>query len=415
MERKFKYLKSYQIQSLLFLNQQKKIDFTPDYQRESVWTKSQKQLLIDSLFLELDIPKIYLREINREGFEYEVVDGQQRLRSIFEFLDNKFPLPNESDPVENVEIAGKYYFDLPTTQQMFFNNQTLDVVFLSKGYSDDDIDEMFLRLQNGTPLNAAEKRRAVNSKMVEVVKELATHKVYSFAGFTNKRFAYEDVSAKILHQFLLNYIADIKPASIKRTYEINKDLTSVNSTVNNVKKVFNFITSAFKGTANPKLKKYAFISLSFVIHNLLSEYTLGNYADEFGHAYLRFEQNRLYNESLPEEEQNPRLLAFADAARSDSLQDMEYRVEIYKEMILREIPQLELKDPTRTYSQEQRLLIFLKNDGKCANCEKKCDQDNFHADHIIPHSRGGKTSIENGQLLCPECNLKKSSNHANPA
>ena len=61
----------------------------PDVQRELVWTKSQNQLLIDSLFKDFDIPKIYFRDIEVDGKRaYAVIDGQQRLNAIFS--SNKF-------------------------------------------------------------------------------------------------------------------------------------------------------------------------------------------------------------------------------------------------------------------------------------------------------------------------------------
>ncbi len=42
------------------------------------------------------------------------------------------------------------------------------------------------------------------------------------------------------------------------------------------------------------------------------------------------------------------------------------------------------------------------------NCEgKKCDWDNWEADHIVAWSKGGKTIVENGQVACPECNSSK--------
>ena len=61
---------------LFSLNRRREqINTNPDYQRPSVWTKNQKQLLIDSILRDYDVPKIYLHEIDKEKFD--VVDGQQ--------------------------------------------------------------------------------------------------------------------------------------------------------------------------------------------------------------------------------------------------------------------------------------------------------------------------------------------------
>ena len=58
----------------------KKIDTNPDYQRPAVWTRAQKQLLIDSILRDYDVPKIYLHEKGNDN--YDVIDGQQRIRTI---------------------------------------------------------------------------------------------------------------------------------------------------------------------------------------------------------------------------------------------------------------------------------------------------------------------------------------------
>lgn len=60
----------------------------------------------------------------------------------------------------------------------------------------------------------------------------------------------------------------------------------------------------------------------------------------------------------------------------------------------------------RTFSTNQKRALFILADGKCRVCGKDLPED-WHADHIKPYSRGGKTDIINGQALCPECNLKK--------
>ncbi len=74
-------------------------ELDPDYQRISdVWTKSKKQLLIDSLLNGFDIPKIYLYELNppkRQGervYRYAIVDGKQRLEAIWIFMNDDLPL-----------------------------------------------------------------------------------------------------------------------------------------------------------------------------------------------------------------------------------------------------------------------------------------------------------------------------------
>ena len=63
------------------------------FQRGSVWTREQEQFLIDTLIKSLDIPKLYFWDVKNEGvYDYSVVDGQQRLTTIFRFLNNELEL-----------------------------------------------------------------------------------------------------------------------------------------------------------------------------------------------------------------------------------------------------------------------------------------------------------------------------------
>jgi len=62
----------------------------------------------------------------------------------------------------------------------------------------------------------------------------------------------------------------------------------------------------------------------------------------------------------------------------------------------------------RRFSPSERLALYLAADGKCQLCGKPLDQD-FHADHVHPYSKGGETDVINGQALCSECNIKKGS------
>lgn len=60
----------------------------------------------------------------------------------------------------------------------------------------------------------------------------------------------------------------------------------------------------------------------------------------------------------------------------------------------------------RRFNTTQRSALWLAADGKCQQCGDELPDD-FHADHIVPHSKGGATDVINGQALCPTCNLRK--------
>jgi len=64
---------------------------------------------------------------------------------------------------------------------------------------------------------------------------------------------------------------------------------------------------------------------------------------------------------------------------------------------------------SRTFSKRQRLYARLLSGNICQKCSAVLDNE-FHADHVYPHSLGGKTILKNCQALCAACNLKKSNN-----
>ena len=81
------------------------IDLNPDFQRNFVWNSIQKSRLIESILLRIPLPMFYFAE--EEDGLISVVDGLQRLTTIKEFMDNKFPLKNLEYLKETCE--GKYY------------------------------------------------------------------------------------------------------------------------------------------------------------------------------------------------------------------------------------------------------------------------------------------------------------------
>src|ERR1700678_4028506 len=64
-----------------------RIDLDADYQREKIWSREDQEKLIDSIIQNIDIPKLYLARVKEnENFDYECIDGKQRMTTILNFL-----------------------------------------------------------------------------------------------------------------------------------------------------------------------------------------------------------------------------------------------------------------------------------------------------------------------------------------
>lgn len=126
----------------------------PDFQREEVWPESKKQLLVDSILHGWHLPKFYFKK--QEDGSVDCVDGQQRLTAIFEFFDEQLVL---SEPSQK-EFGATIYSDLPDEVSDAFDDFEIEIEEIEDATSE-ELEELFRRLQLGTPLNTAEKINAV--------------------------------------------------------------------------------------------------------------------------------------------------------------------------------------------------------------------------------------------------------------
>lgn len=151
-------LQQYYVHDFINWNQEKVLKLNPDFQRRDVWTPQAKVFLIDTILREMPIPKIFIRttiDSRTKKSMREVVDGQQRLRAILDFSNDKFPLTSRAG-----EYGGKRYSELPEEAKDIFLTYPLAVDQLVNA-SDTDVLEVFARLNSyNVSLNPAEKRHA---------------------------------------------------------------------------------------------------------------------------------------------------------------------------------------------------------------------------------------------------------------
>jgi hypothetical protein len=147
------------------------LDMDPPYQRRSVWNQKYKDYFVDTILINYPAPAIFLFEnMSPDGrVTYAVVDGKQRLTTIFEFIKDTFPLSVEA---EKTNLRGKYFKDLEDEVKRGFWSYTFMIENLP---SDDEhiINDIFDRLnRNSARLTPQELRHArFDGKFIEKVEE----------------------------------------------------------------------------------------------------------------------------------------------------------------------------------------------------------------------------------------------------
>src|SRR5690349_14585348 len=124
---------------------QKRLDLQPNFQRGEVWGKGKKQRLIDSILRGWHIPPIHVIQI-RDSDKQEVLDGQQRLVAIRDFIDGEFPINGNQPPFQDYisDLDGMYWYDLPDVIKAYIEDFTIRILTISD-YQPGEPGELFYR------------------------------------------------------------------------------------------------------------------------------------------------------------------------------------------------------------------------------------------------------------------------------
>ena len=167
-------IKEITIQDLIELFESKKLNLNPPYQRNEIWSMAAKKLLIDSIKRGYSIPNFFFLE--KESGVFEVVDGQQRIRTIINFYNKLFPFHR------------KDFYDSEIFPE--FLDYKLVVVNLKHTSSDEAIEEFYARVNStGMKLNRPELKKAeyYNTRFLNLLETLASNEKFSLLElFTEK-------------------------------------------------------------------------------------------------------------------------------------------------------------------------------------------------------------------------------------
>lgn len=330
------------------------LDIRPPYQREFIYNDTQRKLVIDTVLKGYPLNVMYWAV--REDGGYEIIDGQQRTISICQYINRDF------------SYNGRYFHNLQSNEMAKIFNY-----------------ELMIYLCTGTPSDKLEWFKTINIAGEKLYPQELLNAVYHGSWVSDaKRYFSKNgcVAYQIGHKYL-------KKVAIRQEY----------------------LETAIKWISNDNIKEYMaehqhrddagelylyFKKIIDWVEFLFPVYRREMKGIEWGVLYNKYHTNTNLNPAKFEKE--IKILMMND--------EIESRSGIYYYVFDRKVRYLNL----RSFSNNQKRAKYEEQSCICPICKEKYEFEEMDGDHITPWSDGGRTIADNLQMLCRECNRRKS-NH----
>lgn len=331
-----------------------KLDIRPIYQREFIYKPENERAVIDTILKERPLNLIYWV---KNGNNYEVLDGQQRILSICRFLDHKYHIMLNNE---------KEYWDTLFKEDLDkITNYELDVYICE-----------------GTEKEILDWFKTINIKGKELNKQELLNATHTGAWLTDAKryFSKPNCAAKGLGEEYIN-------ASVERQEYLETALNWINN-----EDIQGYMV-AHRLDANAKELCDYFVNVIEWIKNTFPNRHECMQGINWGSLYNQYGATIYDTAKLEQEIQT---LMIDD--------DVTKKLGIYPYVITRDAKYLNI----RMFSEGQKQAVYEKQKGICLKCGNCFELKEMEADHITPWIEGGKTILENCQILCRTCNRMKS-------
>lgn len=401
----------------------------PEYQRGAVWTERQQGKFLDSIFRGYPVPAIFLRAIEHQGLRgthstFELIDGQQRLRAVSDFMSHDISLPPLTGigrlrlppkvAAEAAPWAGRTWNELTPVLQDQLKQAKFRVFVVEHPTNDDEVRDLFIRLQAGTALTRQQIRDAWPgpvSPFVESIGGKGRHGARSaLLSMVDKRgdrnqednatdpwVAHRQTCAQLLSVFLARerdpyarpriLAEDLdelyhESSAFEPTGEVARRFRD---SLNMSERVFEVAAAKLAGSKR-KWKKVHIFAVFSVVQDILRLPAI-----PFNDANLGLVVKVMMETEEKLREDRVRFSGPAISQWGDALREAFFR-------------QAGRLDPQRSFSPEQQQVLWQKANGLCQICGKAVAQGDAEYDHFpIPWVMCGPTKVENGRLVHRLC------------
>ncbi|MEB2810956.1 HNH endonuclease family protein [Campylobacter upsaliensis] len=353
-----------------------RLNIRPKYQREFVYKEAQRNAVIDTILKGFPLNIMYwVKNVDSSAeCEYEVLDGQQRTISICEYVKGSFSIQWND--------KSQYFHTLSKDLQEKFLDYKLNV-YVCQGSESEKL-EWFKTINiAGETLTSQELRNAVYASV--------------WLSDAKRRFSKEKGVAVLKGAKYLNGSAlrqEFLESAIAWKVDSRKD-----------EKICEYMAKNARDSKNADELWEYFAKVIDWVEMKFEKYRKEMKGLEWGLFYNTYKDKPLDAKEL-------------ESKIAELMQDDEVgsKKGVYPYLLSGDEKHLSL----RAFSESVKRAVYEKQGGVCANSDGhikgvKCPHENekleleqMEADHIIPWSKGGKTEKENCQMLCRECNRKKS-------
>ena len=342
-----------------------RLNIRPKYQREFVYKDAKRDAVIDTVLQGLPLNVMYWAQTGDDS--YEVLDGQQRTISLMEYIDGNFSIKYEGNSMT--------FYNLPQDVQ----ERILDY-------------ELFIYVCDGTDSEKLKWFKTINIAGERLTDQELRNAVYA-GTWTESAKTYFSKTNCVASRYGSNTGAKgyMKGESIRQdiletaiSWIADRDGTDIDG----------YMSAHQNDKSAQELWSY-FRTVIDWTESLFTVYRKEMKGLPWGLWYNMLHGQTANLDPKELEQRVSELMADEDVTRKSG---------VYEYLLFGTEKSLSI----RAFSERDRRAAYERQHHKCAICGKTFEFEEMHADHIKPWSKGGATVPENCQMLCRDCNLKKS-------
>ena len=328
-----------------------RLDIRPPFQRAFVYKDKQRDAVINTV--QLGFPLNVMYWATRDDGTFEIIDGQQRTISIAQYKQGDF------------SFNDLYFHNLPNDRKKQFLNYKLTIYICS-----------------GTDSERLDWFRTINIAGEKLTDQELRNAVYAGCWVTDAK-RYFSRNGAPAYQIGRDYL---KGSPIRQEYLETAINWISNGSIDDY-------MGKHQHDAEAEILWDYFLAVINWVKSVFKEYRKCMKGVDWGTLYRDFKAAKLNPEAIE-----------AEIAALINDEDVTNQTGIYPYILTREERYLNI----RSFSGSMKQRVYEAQHKKCKSCKEECSLSEMEADHITPWVEGGQTIEDNCELLCQDCNRRKS-------